>query len=180
MVTRYVVNADGCWLWQGYINAFGYGVNRRGLAHRVYYQSARGPIPRGMELDHLCRVRSCVNPDHLEAVTHLENHRRSAVGKLTESQVIAIRRSPASIAELAASYGVAEVTVYQAQAGTSWAAVPFPADAVRSRNPRRRPALCVRGHEFTPENTRVEAGGKRKCRTCCAIRAREYRARRSA
>lgn len=45
-------------------------------AHRVAYELTRGPIPAGMEIDHLCRVRSCVNPDHLEAVTRGENLRR--------------------------------------------------------------------------------------------------------
>lgn len=46
-------------------------------AHRVVYESLVGPIPAGLELDHTCRVRRCVNPDHLEPVTHAENQRRS-------------------------------------------------------------------------------------------------------
>lgn len=47
-------------------------------AHRIAYQLAIGPIPEGMEIDHLCRVTLCVNPDHLEAVTPLENQRRGS------------------------------------------------------------------------------------------------------
>lgn len=47
------------------------------LAHRVAYEIHVGPIPDGLEIDHLCRVRCCVNPDHLEPVTHRENMRRS-------------------------------------------------------------------------------------------------------
>jgi hypothetical protein len=70
----------GCWLWLGSGNQYGYGrmlINRQSfLAHRVSYEIHKGPIPDGLELDHLCRVRCCVNPDHLEPVTHEENVRR--------------------------------------------------------------------------------------------------------
>lgn len=71
---------DACWPWLGAL-AHGYG-SMRGAdgrttgAHRVIYQSMRGPIPDGLELDHLCRNRSCVNPAHLEPVTRIENARR--------------------------------------------------------------------------------------------------------
>lgn len=76
-----VERTDACWLWQGHRNHKGYGyisVNRRHVgAHRVAYEMARGvPVPAGLEIDHLCHVRHCVNPDHLEAVTHMENLRR--------------------------------------------------------------------------------------------------------
>lgn len=56
------------------------------LAHRLLYMAHVGEIPKGLELDHLCRVRSCVNPKHLEAVTHKENMRRSIVGALTKAR----------------------------------------------------------------------------------------------
>ena len=67
---------DGCWLWAGARNADGYGVYRRGVAHRWAYERFVGPIPEGLEIDHLCRVRRCVNPAHMEPVTHVENVRR--------------------------------------------------------------------------------------------------------
>ena len=63
---------SGCWLWLGSLDGKGYGVfgrhGRTVLAHRAVVESLRGPIADGLTLDHLCRVRSCVNPAHLEAV----------------------------------------------------------------------------------------------------------------
>ena len=74
-----------CWVWQRSRERCGYGhVRKDGRlvpAHRVYYERQVGPIPEGLELDHLCRVRACVNPDHLEPVTMQENRRRAAVAR---------------------------------------------------------------------------------------------------
>lgn len=75
----------GCWLWLGYVMPNGYGMigggGRKGgmrLAHRVSYELHIGAIPKGMQLDHLCRVRCCVNPDHLEPVSQQENISRGS------------------------------------------------------------------------------------------------------
>lgn len=66
-----------CWLWTGALDSSGYGTSAPALyearAHRISYTDAHGPIPKGMHIDHLCRVRSCVNPAHLECVTPREN-----------------------------------------------------------------------------------------------------------
>ena len=63
----------GCWLWTSTSHSDGYGLilvgGRRRLAHRLSYELHRGPIPEGLDLDHLCRQRCCVNPAHLEPVT---------------------------------------------------------------------------------------------------------------
>lgn len=74
---RYTVNEAGCWIWVGTIDIGGYGRavrdKKESKAHRLSYEMHRGPIPAGMFLDHLCRVRACINPDHLEPVTAREN-----------------------------------------------------------------------------------------------------------
>ena len=71
---------SGCWLWTANISGAGYGkykAERRScLAHRTAYELVKGPIPTGLQIDHLCRVRCCINPDHLEAVTISVNQRR--------------------------------------------------------------------------------------------------------
>lgn len=72
--SRIHADPEGCWLWTGPTDSHGYAQTRRdGLIHRATYVEAKGPIPHTLELDHLCRVRHCVNPNHLEPVTHREN-----------------------------------------------------------------------------------------------------------
>lgn len=78
-----VHKTQGCWEWTGALTDQGYGsfyvrgtgayTTLKVLAHRWSYESLRGPIPDGLELDHLCRNRACVNPDHLEPVTSRVN-----------------------------------------------------------------------------------------------------------
>lgn len=76
-------NAHDCWEWQAFVRPDGYGhfwIPARKLmigSHRVAYELAVGPIPEGLQLDHLCRNTRCCNPAHLEPVTQAENARRS-------------------------------------------------------------------------------------------------------
>lgn len=80
---RHVEVTDDCWLWRGSRDTLGYGrftvsvARRSQFAHRVAYELLVGEIPNGLELDHLCRTPACVNPSHLEAVSHRENLMRS-------------------------------------------------------------------------------------------------------
>lgn len=125
-----VDKSGDCWLWTARINSCGYGTfsaRANGwvprMAHRLAYEYLIGPIPVGLQLDHLCRNRACVNPEHCEPVTGRENTLR----------------------------------------GVTLAA----ANAAKTH--------CIRGHEFTPENTNVGPSGARRCRTCSALRQRKYR-----
>lgn len=129
--TRFARHSDtGCWEWTGTILDSGYGQywsDGRGVyAHRYVYEQLVGPIPDGLTLDHLCRNRRCVNPAHLEPVTHRTN----------------IHRGVAPTAENAAK------------------------------------THCVRGHEFTPENTYIRTDGvRRTCRACMRMHIRAYQER---
>lgn len=85
---RRVEKTETCWIWTGAPdNSLGYarfkvrdakGERDAVMVHRWSYEEVNGPIPDGLEIDHLCRVRNCVRPSHLEAVTHTENMRRAA------------------------------------------------------------------------------------------------------
>lgn len=79
-----VTTSDDCWVWNAGVSGSGYGrywheVEKRFVqAHRYAYESVVGLIPDGLVIDHLCRNRLCVRPDHLSPVTHAENVRRGA------------------------------------------------------------------------------------------------------
>ncbi|MDE2020515.1 MAG: HNH endonuclease [Patescibacteria group bacterium] len=77
---------SGCWLWEGALINTGYGLltighKKQKLAHRISYEIHKGPIPIGLELDHRCYNTACVNPSHLEAVTHAVNTKRGRFKK---------------------------------------------------------------------------------------------------
>jgi hypothetical protein len=124
------VARDGdCLLWTGARDKRGYGRIRTDgqllLVHRAVYEHFFGPIPDGLQIDHLCRNPPCANPAHLEAVTCQENLLRGE--------------------------GISAVNA--------------------------RKTHCKNGHEFTPENTRIEKRGGRSCRRCDVIRKLAYRER---
>jgi hypothetical protein len=79
-----------CWTYTGYVKPDGYGrawhAGRMVYPHRAVYEVLVGPIPAGLQLDHLCRNRACYNPAHLEPVTQTENARRGIRGEQLRSQ----------------------------------------------------------------------------------------------
>ncbi len=83
-----------CWVWQLHKSVDGYGRKtshkKPRSAHRFYYERYVGPIPEGLTLDHLCRVRACVNPSHLEPVPWLVNLRRGSKTRITPSMIDSI------------------------------------------------------------------------------------------
>lgn len=78
---RIIKHETGCWFWQAKLNAQGYATFKVSgkvvMVHRWVYETFKGPIPEGLVVDHLCTNRSCVNPEHLEAITVKENNIRA-------------------------------------------------------------------------------------------------------
>jgi hypothetical protein len=123
----HLVNPDtGCWEWQGSRNNKGYGQQWENgkfvFAHRWAYEQAKGPIPNGLSIDHLCGNRACVNPDHLEAVDHATNCRRGRQSKLTWGDVDRIRALEGVLTQyqIADQFGVTQSCIQRILTGGSW------------------------------------------------------------
>lgn len=88
----------GCWLWTGGRTSTGYGSMRvygkPMKSHRFVFERLRGPVPEGLDLDHLCRVPLCVNPDHLEPVTRSTNTRRGVLAEVNRARRAVVQECP--------------------------------------------------------------------------------------
>ncbi len=117
----------GCWLWQGSKTSMGYGNLRANsqyvLAHRYMYELVKEKIPDGLTLDHLCRNKLCINPAHLEPVTHAENCRRGVRAKLSHKkarEIRAMKKDHQTTAFIADYYGVNRTTIESILRGKAW------------------------------------------------------------
>lgn len=177
-------NGTPCWLWEGCKGIDGYGSMRfKGKprrVHRVAYELWKGPIPEGLQLDHLCRVRACCNPAHLEPVTCKENVRRGDQGKYRAEINHAKTHCPSGH-----PYDEANTYYYKNQR-ICRACQKVHTDTWRAKlgqnvgsgrgGYQRAKTHCPKGHEYTPENTYVyvRANGKsgRSCKTCDRLRSK--------
>lgn len=128
-----VDEASGCWLWDRALSSTGYGTTtnaegRSQLAHRWMYEQRVGPIPEGLDIDHLCQTKRCVNPLHLEPVLPSVNCQRGPKAKLTPDEVAQIRSAyamgEATQVELGRRYGVHSATVSRIVRGERWPMSP--------------------------------------------------------
>lgn len=128
----------GCWLFIGKQDKDGYGNlhNRSGggdyKAHRISWESYRGPIPEGLDVAHHCDVRACINPSHLYIATRQQNladrtarkreprGERCNLSKLKKSEVEEIRASQQSVAYLSGKYAVSKAQIYRIKNRENW------------------------------------------------------------
>ncbi len=183
---RITATPFGCWQWTAACDAQGYGIftvgGRNRIAHRYVYELLAGPIPDGLQVDHLCRNRGCVNPDHLEPVTAKVNTNRSRANHrfllrthcqeghaLTPENTMARRDSPGS--RICRECQRVRLRNYmRAKRGTG---VTYDA-------PNKAKTHCMHGHEFTEENTYRTSRGGRFCRQCGRDRKRAAATRKRA
>lgn len=119
-----------CWIWQRAKSKQGYGMvtikQKQFLMHRIFYEQKYGPIPAGLELDHLCHQTLCINPDHLEAVTHAVNVQRGRRSKLTPELVREAHKrylAGESQVSIARDFGVDSSVISEAVRGKIWRGV---------------------------------------------------------
>lgn len=130
MPPEYLINGEtGCWEWQLGRTGSGYGVCRnlegkQVSAHRFFFEQANGPIPDGLQIDHLCRTRACVNPDHMELVTIAVNVRRGNTAKLDEEAVRNLREiratTGATYRVLASRFGISLAQAWRIVNNQRW------------------------------------------------------------
>ena len=172
---------SGCWLYQGSLDSGGYSCLRIGQrndrGHRITWQAANGEIPEGKHIDHLCRIRSCVNPEHLEPVTVRENTFMRAlwVGDLPKQTHCpnGHEMTPENI------YHRPDNGSRQCRAcirnRSKKQLVKLREATVRRQQERGN--VCRNGHEMTPENTYAVPGTTWKtcvtCRKATSLRRRK-------
>lgn len=182
------VQPNGCWRWtrplrsNGYADFFYEGKSRR--AHRVAYEHFSGPIPDGLEPDHLCHTndlscaggwdcphRACVNPEHLELVTRRVNALRGRSAAAANSAKETCKRGhPFDDAN----------TYYPSTGGRQCKACRAERsremEATRQRKgPRPRPEACPQGHPYEGDNLAFTKTGALRCRACARERERRRR-----
>lgn len=117
-----------CWVWAGACQQGGYAItsikHKTLMAHRVYWEREHGPIPDGFQIDHLCRVRNCVNSAHMQLVNAAENVRRKPGLKLSHAkcaEILAMRATGMLQREVADVFGVSRQTISDVERGRIWA-----------------------------------------------------------
>jgi hypothetical protein len=174
---------QGCWLWTGRTLPTGYGqarfAGRHWYSHRLSFELHKGPIPDGLHIDHLCRVRACCNPEHLDAVTCKVNVHRSPIApaalnalkthcgrghEFTEANTIPRKRGRSCRICARWRQRVKEAEARGVQAETA------PPVTLNTRSQD----VCVAGHRWTDVNTYTRPDGARECRECRAGRRRAW------
>jgi hypothetical protein len=172
----------GCWLWFGVLTAAGYGQLRVDgkpyYAHRFSHETFVGPIPTQYQVDHLCRQRCCVNPDHLEAVPQRTNLLRGiSPSAVNATKTTCLRGHPLEGENLRVYGGSRRCIECDRQRNAEWRASNRDRDRAAARARRgcrwvgkggmqRTRAHCPQGHPYDELNTIRNKNGSRRCRAC--------------
>ena len=163
-----VNNETLCWEWQKYIGTHGYGIiNSNKLAHRVSYEIFKGIIPDGLQIDHICRNRKCVNPDHLEVVTASENIKRGDLPKINKSKTCCPQ-----------GHKFSESNTYLYPDGRRGCRECRKVARTENKKKINKKKMadrthCPHGHEYTKENTYKNPSYLSVCKECRRISAKK-------
>lgn len=138
-MSNYLVDENGCWMWQGKTKTGDYGTlsinHKTTMVHRLSYEMHKGEIPEGLMVCHKCNVKLCINPDHLYVGTHNDNMRDMADSDvmkgeanpksiLTQSQVVEIKQMikdrKVVYRKIAETYGVSRQAIKDIASGRTW------------------------------------------------------------
>lgn len=185
------VDTNGCWRWQKYVSENGYGhIGVPGTTpkwvHRVAYEAWIGPIPDGLHIDHLCRVRDCCNPEHLEPVTPRENVLRGTGFAAEHAKRTHCPKGHPYDEEntyVRPGRGGRDCNTCRSMASRAKAkrlkgklsAVPIKERPVPTRFHKTH---CKAGHPYSGENLYIDTRGGRQCRECRRAAVRRSRAKR--
>lgn len=167
---RNIIEApSGCWIWMGRLDKDGYGRTHVGsitagnlrtrAAHRVVYEEYVGSIPEGLQIDHLCRIRRCVNPRHLQPVTsRINTLRGNSVGATARQTGHCKRLHPLSGDNLMLTdRGHRHCKTCQRMKQREW-------QRAHAKGPRPVQTHCIHGHPL--DDAYVAPRGSRECRVC--------------
>lgn len=173
---RKVDKTGPCWIWTAGRDWDGYGIfsdaGRSRRAHRWSYAALVGPIPDGLQLDHLCRNRACVNPGHLEPVESRQNTMRSPVAPaaLNAAKDVCRCGQPYDAVSRSGARRCRECEARAARRRRGWGEDAV--DAPIALPPADRQA-CPSGHPYDSMNTYLAPNGNRHCRACHRERERK-------
>lgn len=183
---------SGCWLWTR-STRHGYGAltvgNKSRSAHRVSYEAHVGPIPEGLHIDHLCRVRCCVNPAHMEPVTLAENTRRGMGGQRARESRLARthckfghpfagdnllidRFSGARVCKTCRLERKRKYNARIPKRGRNLEGLKLGGKASGEAK-RARTTHCPQGHPYSGDNLGLSRQGWRVCRQCKNIKQQQ-------
>lgn len=171
MCSKFTIG-DECWEWNG-ASGRGYGLISDGSgrlrpAHRMMYELLVGPVPEGLDLDHLCRNRGCINPKHLEPVTHKVNINRGR--KANAEKTHCKNGHPFND----------ENTRRSVRKNGRQRRDCLSCERSKNVGPKPLPTHCKNGHEYMPENIYMTTDNARACRICRQQWMRDFYARKKA